>query len=737
MNKLKFILLAAFFVCTGAVADNCAAIPDCPRVFWSSQYNGTFVLENDGFFSHINTSKFEEYRMDSEVTTKHVGTWSCSDAGIRLAFDGQEVTAPLTTLGEISHNDQVHRHRDLDQTISVIDFTHLDKIYRKQRENAGQARNLVPEPVFSSYFLMQSGTDGTGEKSCAGISTAEAGASQKSDTQPAVDQPPADVAVADGSKLRDHDKAEAEAENKNRQTNKDSNTLDADLQAIYSSHAGIFDHFGYTVSLSADGDTLAVGAPLESGHSRAGHRNKGRGFEATGAVTVYVRKAERWIEQAWLKPAGADPGDRFGYSVSLSDDGDTLAVGAPQADMAIVHSDGQSGERGNAVQDAGAVYVFVRSTKGLWTQKAHLTADVAYNFGDSVFLSGDAQVLVATASRWHDEVPVHIFARTRDSWMQKSVLATPANDLSIANSNPNFAWAVAVNKNGSVLAVSAPGWNTIFVYTRDSTGWQLSESLAAPVSKAGSLKQMGMSVSLNSAGDLLTATALQYISLYRKAERGSRDCPVDCLEQDTSQYLPFYTAVVIYELVEDGWIAQDPIWLPPIISRTTFPDLKHSVISMSQNGGAVVVGGYSSVDSAEVATVSSAGSIPVISENGRSAEVPTVSSDDGIPFISENDRRRIEENKHSTYPSGHFGTTWFVARKDGVWQKPERFRLPGTADAGRFGHSVAIDATGQTFVVGAPRRGAPVQKQLRPLKVDDNITQAGAVFTHSRPGDDD
>jgi hypothetical protein len=80
------------------------------------------------------------------------------------------------------------------------------------------------------------------------------------------------------------------------------------------------DNFGYAVSLSEDGSRLAVG----------GLNNNGNGNNS-GHVRVF-----QWTGNSWGK-LGADidgeaARDIFGASVSLSADGTRLAVGAPQND---------------------------------------------------------------------------------------------------------------------------------------------------------------------------------------------------------------------------------------------------------------------------------------------------------------------------------------------------------------------------------------------------------------------
>ena len=76
------------------------------------------------------------------------------------------------------------------------------------------------------------------------------------------------------------------------------------------------DRSGFSVSLSSDGQTVAVGAPF----------NGDNGFDS-GHVRVYTLVGGTWT------PVGDDiggeaAGDQSGYSVSLSSDGQTVAIGA-------------------------------------------------------------------------------------------------------------------------------------------------------------------------------------------------------------------------------------------------------------------------------------------------------------------------------------------------------------------------------------------------------------------------
>src|SRR6185503_13720851 len=134
-------------------------------------------------------------------------------------------------------------------------------------------------------------------------------------------------------------------------------------------------HAGVGVAISGDGNTLAVGAPHESGASKGidGNQNDTSLFDS-GAVYVFSRRGTSWEQQAYIKASNPDTGAEFGHTVALSADGNTLAVAA------IWESSGAKGINGNqndkSVPQSGAVYVFTRQNNR-WTQQAYLKASNA------------------------------------------------------------------------------------------------------------------------------------------------------------------------------------------------------------------------------------------------------------------------------------------------------------------------------------------------------------------------
>jgi hypothetical protein len=79
------------------------------------------------------------------------------------------------------------------------------------------------------------------------------------------------------------------------------------------------------MALSADGNTLALGARGEDSSATGINGDQVSNSAANaGAVYVFVRSGATWIQQAYLKASNTNPIDLFGYTVSLSANGNTL-----------------------------------------------------------------------------------------------------------------------------------------------------------------------------------------------------------------------------------------------------------------------------------------------------------------------------------------------------------------------------------------------------------------------------
>ncbi len=249
-------------------------------------------------------------------------------------------------------------------------------------------------------------------------------------------------------------------------------TTNAWTQQAYvkASNSDAADGFGVSVALSDDGSTLVVGADLEDSSATSINGSQAGGANNSGAAYVFVRDgAGAWSQQAYVKPFNTGADDRFGWSVALSGDGDTLAVGAWQEDSSATGIGGNGADGGAA--NSGAVYVFVRNAADQWSQQAYVKAsntDQDDTFGWSVALSGDGSTLAVGADledggaagiggdQADDSLAnagaVYVFVRDGvGAWSQEAYVKA-------SNPDPDdgFGWDVALSEDGNTLVVGAP-----------------------------------------------------------------------------------------------------------------------------------------------------------------------------------------------------------------------------------------------------------------------------------------
>jgi hypothetical protein len=189
------------------------------------------------------------------------------------------------------------------------------------------------------------------------------------------------------------------------------------------------DESGWSVSLSNDGTILAISARF----------NDGNGFDS-GSVRVYSNQAGTWT-QIGSDIDGQAMNDYTGWSVSLSGDGTILAIGA------LLHD-------GNGL-DSGNVRVF-RNQSGTWNQigndiNGEASGDQS---GSSISLSDDGTIL-AIGARFNDGMngldsgQVRIYRNESDSWIQKG------SDIDGEAPNDQFGFSVSLSDDGTILAVGA------------------------------------------------------------------------------------------------------------------------------------------------------------------------------------------------------------------------------------------------------------------------------------------
>ena len=248
---------------------------------------------------------------------------------------------------------------------------------------------------------------------------------------------------------------------------------------LIASGAAAGDEFG--ISVAVHGDTIVVGAHQDDS-------NEGAAYVFTKAAT------DDWsdnTETAKLTASDAAADDEFGISVTV--DVDTVVVGA--------HLNDPVGEDGNAIDNAGAAYVFTKpTTDGGWadssgTETAKLTtsdAAVSDGFGISVAMDDDTVVVGAHQPDYlntnGDTVQrsgaAYVFNEDSDVWSRAAKLT--ASD---GAASDGFGISVAVDGDtivvGSYLdddgptGISIKDSGSAYVFTRASSVWSETHKLIA------------------------------------------------------------------------------------------------------------------------------------------------------------------------------------------------------------------------------------------------------------------
>lgn len=165
------------------------------------------------------------------------------------------------------------------------------------------------------------------------------------------------------------------------------------------------------VSVDATGDTVVVGVPRSDVASLD-----------SGAAYVYVREGNNWPLQASVTvPDPTGTSDHFAWSVAV--DGNTLVVGAPDADG---HPYGFS---------SGAAYVFSGSGPS-WSFVSKLERDIesAANFAEEVAVFGDVIAVGAVGDAVNSVSggATHVFQQVDGRWLRHARAAPSDGGLSTA-----------------------------------------------------------------------------------------------------------------------------------------------------------------------------------------------------------------------------------------------------------------------------------------------------------------
>jgi len=230
---------------------------------------------------------------------------------------------------------------------------------------------------------------------------------------------------------------------------------------------------GYSVSLSADGNTAIVGGNLDNG--------------AAGAAWVWTRSGGIWTQQGnKLVGSGAIGKAAQGHSVSLSADGNTAIVG---------------GRSDNSF--AGAAWVWMRSG-GVWTQQgAKLVGSGAIGDaqqGTSLSLSADGNTAIVGGGTDNNQAgAAWVWTRSGGVWTQQGSRLVGSGAVGSAEQGTS----VSLSADGNTAIVGGGADNSFggaaWVWTRSGGVWTQQGTKLVGVGAVGGAGQ-GHSVSLSADG---------------------------------------------------------------------------------------------------------------------------------------------------------------------------------------------------------------------------------------------
>jgi hypothetical protein len=290
---------------------------------------------------------------------------------------------------------------------------------------------------------------------------------------------------------------------------------------------------GFSVALSADGNTAIVGGVIDA--------------SGKGAVWIFTRSGSTWAQQG-NKLVGSDivGGAWFGKSVALSADGNTALVGgyndnanagagwiftrsgstwaqegtklvgtgavgaAGQGHSVSLSADGSIAAIGGAFDDSqkGATWIFTRSGNTWVHQKIVVPGVGAAKQGQAVALSADATTLLIGGVNATSNVSnAWVFTRSGSTWTQQGTtiagsdaVGTPANGTSVTlSADGNTAMMGSVSDNANRGAA--------WVFTRSANAYTQKGKKLVATGTVGTALYMGRTVAISADGTNLLVGA--------------------------------------------------------------------------------------------------------------------------------------------------------------------------------------------------------------------------------------
>jgi hypothetical protein len=406
----------------------------------------------------------------------------------------------------------------------------------------------------------------------------------------------------------------------------------------------------------------ARGVPLESSMHLLGKQIllevNTRGARYPLSVDPLIQAAPKLVEGT---AEGLDGGD-FGFSVALSEDGDTAVVG------------------GKEYAENGAAWVFVRSGDAWVQQGPRLSGSERSEFGESVAISPDGNTVVVGGPRASGRGAVWVFSRNGATWSGATKVAISP----LVPSAGDFGETVALSSNSEVMFVGEPefeGRGGVWVYTKSGSEWvPLEHPIPCPEPEAA----FGSAIALSETG----ATAI--IGGF-------------ALQSDAG-------GAWVFQRSGAEWVQQggqlSGAGEEPFTPGTGAGGGLGSSVAISSDGSTALVGGFLDHNGEGAAwaftrsgtswsqqgpKITAAGEVNsnTIGVGGFFGSALALTPDGSTAIVG------------APGDSNFAGAAWIFKRSEGQWiQQPGKLQGGEESEGGGFGNSVAIASDGRTALIG-------------------------------------
>ena len=440
-------------------------------------------------------------------------------------------------------------------------------------------------------------------------------------------------------------------------------------------------------------------------------------------------------QAAYIKASNSEAGDHFGCggfptghtgnAVAISNDGSTMAAGAPH------ESSGAKGVNGNqndsSAYGSGAAYVFTRRGDS-WVQQAYIKASnpgQSDHFGSVVALSANGNTLAVSAhfeasaatgvngNQNDDSIPeagaVYVFTRTGSAWSQQAYIKASNTGRAATGGEEDFGdgdqfgFSLALSGDGNTLAAGAisedsraSGINTmqfqsddsaassgaVYVFARSGNTWSQQAYIKSSNSEGGDL--FGYDIGLSGDGNTLAVAG------YDEDGSGKTVNAIpDNLRGGSG-------AIYVFERAGNAW--RQSAYLKG--SRSQGGDSVGTSMVLSYNGNTIAAG---------------AGDENCMQPgiNPAGCDVDQVPQGYGTTFTT-----------GAVYVWGRSGNTW----SEQAFLKSSN---PNLFDW--FGGRLAVSGDGNTLAVGAQTEDGGT-RGFNGYQYDNSAQDAGAVYVFTRSG---